>query len=88
MKTITLKQAQTDIQDIIRYSLTTHDEVNIASEQGAVIMIPQEDYDAMQETLKLLTDKQSFKALLDAHETRKKGEIPQSYSVKDIFCDL
>jgi len=51
-------------------------------------MIPQEDYDAMQETLKLLLDKQSFKALLDAHEIRKKGEIPLSYSVKDVFCDL
>jgi len=88
MRTITLKQAQIDIQDIMNYSLTTHDEVNIASEQGAVIMIPQEDYDAMQETLKLLSDKQSFKALLNAHETRQKGEIPPSHSVKDVFCDL
>ncbi|WP_428356103.1 hypothetical protein [Methyloprofundus sp.] len=51
-------------------------------------MIPQEDYEAMQETLKLLSDKQSFKALLDSHETRKKGKIPQSHSIKDIFCDL
>ena len=39
-------------------------------------MIPQEDYEAMQETLKLLSDKQSFKALLDSHETRKKGKYP------------
>jgi len=88
MKTITLKQAQNNIQDIIQYSLSTHDEVNIASDQGAVIMIPQEDYDAMQETLRLLSDKQSLKALLDSHETRKKGENPQSYSIKDIFGDL
>ncbi|SHN93045.1 hypothetical protein BHECKSOX_2089 [Bathymodiolus heckerae thiotrophic gill symbiont] len=88
MKTFTLKQAQADFQEIINYSLKTHDEINISSDNGAVIMIPQDDYDEMQETLRLLSDKLSLKALLEAHEARKNGEIPKSYSIKDVFCDL
>lgn len=88
MKTLTLKQAEKDIQGIIAYSLETHDEVNIASDKGAVILIPQEDYEEMQETLRLITDKQSLKALLNAHDARKKGEIPKSYTIKDVFSDL
>ena len=88
MKTITIEQANADFQKIINYSLTTHDEVNIASDKGAVIIIPQEDYEAMQETLRLLSDKQSLKALLDGHEARKKGKKIKSYTVKDVFSDL
>ena len=88
MKTITLKQAQADFKEIINYSLKTHDEVNIASENGAVIVMPQEDYDAIQETLRLLSDKHSLNALLSAHELRKKGESPKSYTIKDVFGDL
>ena len=88
MKTITIEQASADFQKIINYSLKTHDEVNIASDEGAVIIIPQEDYEAMQETLRLLSDKQSLKALLDGHETRKKRKKLKSYTVKDVFSDL
>ncbi len=88
MKTITLDQANADFQKIINYSLKTRDEVNIASDQGAVVVIPQDDYEAMQETLRLLSDKQSLKALLDGHEARKKGKKIKSYSVKDVFSDL
>ena len=88
MKTITLEQATADFQKIIDYALQTHDEVNIASNNGAVVLIPQEDYEAMQETLKLLSDKHSLTALLKAHEARKKGEKPESYTIKEVFSDL
>lgn len=88
MKTITLEQATINFQEIINYALRTHDEVNIASNKGAVILIPQEDYDAMQETLKLLSDKQSLKALLKSHDLRKNGKQPKSYTIKEVFSDL
>ena len=74
-------------QQIINYSLETH-EINIVTDNGAVIMIPQEEYEAIQETLRLLSDKQSLKALLEAHEARKNGELPKSYTIQDVFGDL
>jgi PHD/YefM family antitoxin component YafN of YafNO toxin-antitoxin module len=51
MKTITLEQANKDLIGHINYSLKTHEEVNISSESGAIIMLPQEDYESIMETL-------------------------------------
>lgn len=88
MKTITLEQASQDLISHINYSLSTHEEVNIASSNGAIVMIPQEDYESMQETLRLLADKKSLKALLDSHYARDKNIIQKTYNVEDVFSDL
>lgn len=88
MKTITLAQANQDLIGHINYSLKTHEEVNIASENGAIVMLPQEDYESIMETLRLLGDKKSLKALLDAHASRDQGIEPVSYNVEDVFGDL
>ena len=64
MKTVTIEQFHKNISSMIDYSLKTHDEVNIATNQGAVIVLPQEDYDAMQETLRLLMDKKIIKCII------------------------
>ena len=88
MKTITLAQASQDLIGHINYSLKTHEEVNIASENGAIIMLPQEDYESIMETVRLLADKKSLKALLDAHAQREQGDEPKSYRAEDVFSDL
>ena len=88
MKTITLEQAGKHLLSHINYSLQTHDAINIASENGAVIMLPQEDYESIMETVRLLADKKSLKALLDSHTQREHGVEPSSYSVEDVFSDL
>jgi PHD/YefM family antitoxin component YafN of YafNO toxin-antitoxin module len=88
MKTITFEQANKDLITHINYALKTHEEVNIASENGAIVMMPQEDYDSIMETVRLLGDKKSLKALLDAHAQRDKGIEPAAYSVEDVFSDI
>lgn len=88
MKTVTIGQLNNDISSIINYSLSTHDEVNIATDNGAVIIIPQEDYDSMQETLRLLMDKKSLSALLQNHRDRDNQDLPSSYTIKEVFSDL
>ena len=88
MKTITLEQANQDLVSHINYALDTHEEVNISSSNGAIVMIPQDDYESMQETLRLIADKKSLKALLDSHDARDNDIIQKTYSVEDIFSDL
>lgn len=88
MKTITLEQANKDLLNHINYSLQTHEEVNIASENGAMIMLPQEDYESLMETVRFLGDKKSLKALLDAHAQRDNKIEPTSYNVEDVFSDI
>lgn len=88
MKTITLEQANQDLISHINYTLATHEEINIASTNGAIIMIPQDDYESMQETLRLLADKKSLKALLDGHYSRDNSIKCKSYSVEEVFSDI
>jgi len=88
MKTVTIEQASIDLISMIDYSLKTREEINIATKNGAVIILPQEDYEAMQETLRLLMDKRSFQALIDGQKERLEGRIPKSYSFEEIFNDL
>lgn len=88
MKTVTIEQAMTDLIDMIKNSLKTREEISIATNDGAVIILPQEDYESMQETLKLLMDKKSLHALLKAQSEREDGIIPKSYDVEDVFDDL
>jgi len=88
MKTITYQQADKNLLTHINYTLTTHEEVNISSENGAIIMMPEVDYESMQETLRLLADKKSLMALLNSHERRNNQEDITSYSVEEVFSDL
>lgn len=88
MRTVTIEQALADLASMINHSLKTREEVAIATNNGAVIIVPQEDYEAMQETLRLLTDKKSLHALLKAHKDRDEGKIPKSYTIEEVFNDL
>ena len=88
MKTITLEQANQNLIAHINYTLDTHEEVNISSSNGAIIMIPQTDYESIQETLRLLADKKSLKALLDGHNDRDNNTMQKTYSVEEVFSDL
>ena len=88
MKTITIEQARQDLVSHINYTLNTHEEINISSPGGAIVMIPEDDYESMQETLRLLSDKKSLRALLDGHHTRDNKQALKAYSVEEVFSDL
>ena len=88
MKTVTLNQAAADLKKMIKDALHNKEAITIATEDGAVTILPQEEYESMQETLKLLMDKKSLKALLAGHQHRDAGYVSESYSVEDIFDDL
>lgn len=88
MMTITLNQASSDLGKFINYSLETKEEINIASDNGAVVLLPQADYESILETLRLISDKKSLKALLESHSIRDSGGEPKSYNVSEVFGDL
>jgi PHD/YefM family antitoxin component YafN of YafNO toxin-antitoxin module len=88
MKTVTLEQAVSDLREMIKDALHSKEAITIATEDGAVTILPEEEYTSMQETLKLLGDKKSLNALLTSHQDRDSGYIAESYSVEDVFDDL
>ena len=64
MKTITLKEASKNLPLYVNYAISSFEEVNIATDNGSIIMIAEDDYNSMIETLKLLSDKKSLKAFI------------------------
>ena len=68
----------TTLEDInlsmmLHHAIESHEEVSIATPKGAVIMLAEDEYNSMKETLRLLSDKKSLSALLASHDERDKG---------------
>jgi PHD/YefM family antitoxin component YafN of YafNO toxin-antitoxin module len=75
MKTITIEQAIIDLREMIKDVLHSKEAITIATEDGAVTILPEEEYSSMKETLKLLGDKKSLNALLTSHKDRDSGYV-------------
>lgn len=71
MNTVTVREASHNLPKVIEETIKNYDETVIVSDSGAVVMVAQEYWEEMQETLRLLNDKRSLKALLDGHQARK-----------------
>ena len=87
MVSVTLNNAVINLPQIIADTISNQEETVIVTDEGAVVMLSQDSWDGMIETLRLLKDKKSLKALLDGQAKRKQG-IKQGKSPEEIFYDL
>ena len=88
MNTITVREASVNLPSVIEQTINNYDETVIVSEQGTVVMVAESYWESMQETLRLLQDKRSLKALLDGHRQRETGQPIQAKTVDEVFGDL
>ncbi len=88
MKLVSIKDARKQFKEIIHRALKDNEEVMISSDQGNLILISQDDWEQMQESLKLLKDKTALKSLLEGHKTREMGKMVQGKTVSEVFSDL
>ena len=64
------------------------EEVVIVSDYGSVVVVDQNEWESIQETLRLLKDKRSLKALLESHKLRDENKKIKAKSVDEAFYDL
>lgn len=88
MRTVTLDQAIGDLKNIIQRTIQDKDETVIASNEGAVVMLEENEWSNVKETLRLLSDKESLTALLESHAIRDRREEPESVSPEEAFKDV
>ncbi len=55
-----MEQAVTDLREMIKDALQNKEAITIATDDGAVTILPEEEYSSMQETLKLLAGKEDL----------------------------
>ena len=83
----TLQQASADLDQVIARAVCEQEKAAIVSDNGTVFLISQEEFESMQETLRLLSDKRSLNALLEGHSRRETGQLIDSPSI-ELFHDL
>ena len=88
MKATTLKNAVTNLPQIIASTIQTEEETVIVTDEGSVVLVEQENWNSMVETLRLLRDKDSLSSLLQAIEARKKGNRPIGKTIDQIFTNV
>ena len=88
MRTVTLDTAVINLQNIIADTLSNQEETIIVTNNGSVVMIDKQNWEGIIETLQLLRDKKSLKALLEGHKQRLNKGKPNGKSVKEVFNDL
>jgi len=88
MRTVTLDQAAVDLKSIILRTIRDRDETVIASNEGAVVLLDENEWSNIKEMLRLLNDKESLTALLESHGLRDQGKRPEGVSPEEAFSDV
>ena len=88
MRTVTLDQAGADLKAIIQQTIRDKDETVIASSDGAVVVLDENEWLNIKETFRLFTDKQSLSALMESHAIRERGEKPKGITPEEAFKDV
>ncbi len=82
MKTLTATQARSDFFNVIKKAVKGHRQFRISSKQGGVIVLSEEDYESLLETLELLSTPGVLKGVRKAKQEIKKGK---TFSMEEIF---
>lgn len=88
MQFYSVQQAAAGLGEVIAMAVRDHEEAAIVSDCGAVVLIPQDEFDAMRETLGLLSDRRALDALLAGPAQRDAGRLSDLPTVEQIFHDL
>ena len=82
MQTLSATEARSNFFEMIRKAVRGHRRFRIVSKRGEVVVMSEEDYKSLLETLELLSTPGVLKGVRRAKQDIKKG---RSYSIDDVF---
>jgi len=82
MKTITAVSAQSDFLHLLRSTIREHRQYRIASEDGGAVLLSENEYESLLETLKLLSSPGLYESIKLADKQIAEGDI---YSFDEVF---
>ncbi|MGD9975416.1 MAG: hypothetical protein AB7S77_20330 [Desulfatirhabdiaceae bacterium] len=88
MQTVTFDVAERDLKNIIHKTIRDKDEIIIAVDEGAVVLLEESEWGHIKETLRLLSDKISLSALIESHAIRDFGQKPEGITPDEAFDDV
>ncbi len=88
MIAVNIEKAAGMLQQLVYDTINNCEETVIVADNGSVVMIDQKEWNNIQETLRLLNDKEALMTLLDGHKIRKQGGRPDGVSIEETFSDI
>jgi len=84
MKTITASKARSELFSLLKGTVKGHRQVRITSKEGSVVLMSEEDYESLIETLQLLSEPGLKESIRKADEEIEKGE---TLSIEEAFSE-
>ena len=82
MKTLTATEARNRWFDLLKNSIKGHRLYHITSKQGGIVLLSEEDYESLIETLELLSTPGMLKSIQQA---KKEIKERKTYSMEEVF---
>jgi len=82
MKTITASRARTELFSLLKGTVKGHRQVRITSKEGNTILMSEEDYESLVETLQLLSEPGLKDSIRKADREIERGE---TVSIEEAF---
>lgn len=82
MKTITTTKARSDLFNIVKDIVKGHQEVKITSKEGSVVLVSEQDYENLMETLELMSVSGLTRSI---HHADKDIENGDTISIDEAF---
>ena len=82
MQTITASQARSQLFNLLKITVKGHRQIRITSKEGSAVVMSEEDYDSLLETLELLSIK-GFKDSIDTADAEiERGDL---FTIEEAF---
>ncbi len=82
MKTLTATEARKELFTLLKRSIRGHRQYRITHKEGDAVLLSQEDYDSLLETLELLSTPGLVKSIRDARREIAKGD---TYALEEVL---
>lgn len=87
MEAMSISEARQRLFELRQRVIEDNDQVIMTHKQGNVVLISMDEWEAYQETVRLLNDRAALQALVDSFAAHDTGETTGK-SIADIFADL
>ncbi len=87
MEAISISEARKRLFELRQQVVEDNDRVIMTHKQGNVVLISMDEWEAYQETMRLLNDKAALRALVASFDAHDAGET-EGKTPEEIFADL
>ncbi|MFQ5398478.1 MAG: type II toxin-antitoxin system Phd/YefM family antitoxin [Anaerolineae bacterium] len=87
MEAISISEARKRLFELRQQVVEDNDRVILTHKQGNVVLISMDEWEAYQETMRLLNDKAALRALVTSFDAHDAGET-EGKTPEEIFTDL